>query len=266
MKAKAELFTVTYKNYDENVYKEIRKETYGEDFGQNSWLTADEYRDFISQLNLTSESIVLEIASGSGGPAIFMTNETGCKITGIEINEEGVNTARKLAAENMLDDRLQFIQGDGAHSLPFPDNSVDALVCIDSMNHLKDRANVLKEFYRVLKPGGRLLYTDPIVITGIVTNEEIALRSSIGFFLFVPADENERLISEAGFKNIQSRNVTENMATVSRKWRDAREKRKKELLKIEEENNFNGLQAFFNTVYLVSSENRLSRIMFRALK
>jgi hypothetical protein len=110
------------------------------------------------------------------------------------------------------------------------------------------------------------LYTDPIVVTGILTNEEIALRSSIGFFLFVPLGENERLISSAYFKNIRSRNVTENMATVSKRWHQARENRKQDLLLIEDETNFNGLQSFFRTVHLVSSENRLSRIMFCAEK
>ena len=56
------------------------------------------------------------------------------------------------------------------------------------------------------------------------------------------------------------------MATVSIKWHNAREKRKDSLLEIEEVNNFEGLQAFFKMVHIVSSERRLSGIMYAAAK
>jgi hypothetical protein len=44
------------------------------------------------------------------------------------------------------------------------------------------------EWARLLKPNGRLLFTDPTVVTGPLTNAEIAVRSSAGFYLFVPQD------------------------------------------------------------------------------
>ena len=265
MKPKAELFSVTYSNYSEDLYKEIRKDTYGEDIGQNSWLTADEYRDFFSLLKLSPGKKVLEIATGSGGPAAFMVKETGCKLSGIDINEEGVKNAKKLAEENDLNEQLEFLYGDASEPLPFPDGSFDAVISIDSINHFKDRKKVLEEFKRVLKAGGQLLYTDPIVVTGILTNEEIAVRSSIGFFLFVPVGENERLLNDAGFKEIRSRDLTETIASVSIKWFYAREKRSEKLKQIEGEDNFINLQSFFKIVHLLSSERRLSRIMFTAL-
>jgi len=266
MKSKVDLYSGTYKNYAEDLYKEIRMDTYGMDIGQNSWLTADEYRDFSVVLKLSPGKKVLEIACGSGGPAVFMVKETGCHLTGIDINENGVTNAKILAAENGLSEQTEFLQADASETLPFPDEYFDAIVSIDSMTHIKDRDKVLTEFYRVLKTGGRLLYTDSTVVTGILTNIEIAVRSSIGFFLFAPLGENERLLKEAGFNDIQSRDVTDSMATVSIKWHNAREKRKDSLLEIEEVNNFEGLQAFFKMVHIVSSERRLSRIMYAAAK
>src|SRR5258705_7342340 len=187
----ADLFYGTYKNYAEEVYKNIRKGTFGEDIGQNSWLTADEYRNIFPILDLSPDVKVLEIASGSGGPAVFMVKETGCHLTGMDINENGVENAKKLAEENGLSEKMNFLLGDASEDLPFPGESFDVVISIDSMNHLKARANVLKEFRRVLKKGGRLLFTDAVVITGVLTNEEIAIRSSLGFFLFSHAGENE---------------------------------------------------------------------------
>jgi len=263
---KVDLFYGIYKNYAEDIYRDIRKETFGEDIGQNSWLSADEYWNIFFTLELSPEKKVLEIASGSGGPAVFMVKETGCHVTGIDVNENGIENSKKLAGENGLNEKMQFLLGDASAPLPFPDESFDVVISIDSVNHLKDRSKVLKELRRVLKKDGKLLFTDAVVVTGILTNEEIAIRSSLDFFLFSPAGENERLIKEAGFRNVQSSDVTENISRISLKWFHAREKRRTDLLQFEDENNFNGLQSFFNVVHILSSERRLSRFMYRAIK
>ena len=202
MEHRVERFYDTYKNYADELYKEIREDTYGEDIGQTSWLTADEYRKFFNLLKLSPDQKVLEVATGSGGPAIFMVKETGCRLVGIDINENGIENAKKIAAENGIASKIELFLADASEKLPFPDASFDAIVSIDSINHFKNRDKVFLEFKRVLKNGGRLLFTDAVVITGILTSEEIAIRSSLGFFLFVPKGENERLLKEAGFKEI----------------------------------------------------------------
>jgi hypothetical protein len=65
------------------------------------------------------------------------------------------------------------------------------------------------------RPGGRALFTDPCVVTGQLTNEELRVRSSIGFFLFTPLGHNERLLAEAGFVVREVRDVTEGAASIS---------------------------------------------------
>jgi SAM-dependent methyltransferase len=256
----------TYKDHAEALYRDIRRETYGEDIGQNSWLTAGEYRHWFVELQLGPGEQVLEIASGSGGPAAFLVDQTGCTLTGVDINENGIAHANRLALEHAPDGRLQFLHADAGRPLPLADEAFDLVVCIDSINHLPNRASVLKEFRRVLRPGGRLLYTDPVVVTGPVTNAELATRSSIGFFLFLPPGENERLLRGAGFRQIAVRDVTENMAMVSLKWHYAREKRQHALLEFESEKDFRALQAFFKVVHILSSERRLSRMLYTAVK
>ena len=266
MKSQVDLYSNTYKHHAENVYRDIRKETYGEEIGQSSWITTDEYRSFFKMLDIKSGYDVLEIATGSGGPAIFMVKETGCNITGVDINENGVQNANVLAMENDVREKVRFMYGDASKTLPFPSECFDVVISMDSMNHINHRDNVLKEFFRVLKKGGKLLYTDTTVVTGAVTFEELAIRSSIGFFLFLPMGENERLIKEAGFQKMEAKDVTENMAMVSIRWHDARGKRKKSLLEIEGTTNYEGLQKFLKTVHILASEKRLSRILFMAEK
>ncbi len=260
MTSRIDLFDSTYSNFTEQVLQSVREATFGRDIGQNSWLTADEYDRLISWLRLLPGDHALEVASGSGGPARYLAQHANCHVTGIDANESGVKTATENASQART--RVTFKLADANSQLPFGDNTFDALVCIDSMNHFPDRSNVLREWRRVLRPEGRAVFTDPVVITGPVTNDEIALRSSIGLFLFVPPEVNDRLIANAGFKLIEKEDVSENAAIVSGRWHDARERYRNELIEIEGEERFEGLQRFFAAVQLLTSERRLSRIVY----
>lgn len=266
MNRPVDLFYNTYSHFEAEVLARIRRKTFGEDFGQNSWTTADEYRRWAGWLALHEDSHVLEVASGSGGPAIFLAELCGGRVTGVDINAHGVATAIQRAQASGLSDRVTFREADADKALPFPDRSFDAVLCIDSANHFPHRLRVLKEWQRVLEPGGRLLFTDPVVVTGPVSNEELAVRSSIGYFLFAPPGVNERLIEEAGFELAQVEDVTDNAATVSKRWHDAREEDHAALVQIEGEERYAGLQQFFSVVHRLTSERRLTRFAYMALK
>ena len=260
------LYNSAYGYFSSEVLGQIRREAFGEDIGQNSWLTVDEYLQFISWLELQPDSNVLEIACGSGGPALFIARTTGCHITGIDNNKNGITTANKLAHEQGLSSSVSFQCADASRPLSFEDNMFDSVVCIDAINHLPNRMQVLTEWKRVLKPQGRILFTDPITVTGLLSSEEIIIRSSIGYFLFAPYGENQRLIKEAGFELTRCEDVTANEVKVSKRWHDAREKRKENLIKVEGEKTYEDLQQFFSVVYKLSSEQRLSRFVFVARK
>jgi SAM-dependent methyltransferase len=261
---RVDLFDSTYENFSDRVLDAIRKETYGVDIGQNSWTTADEYDRFIAWLALRAGARVLEVASGSGGPARHLARRTGCHVTGIDSNEAGVATATRLAREAGDDDKVEFHVGDATAPLQFDDGSFDTVICIDSANHFPDRLAVLREWHRVLRPGGKLLFTDPVVITGPVTNDEIALRSSIGLFVFIPSLVTQRFIEEVGMRLLREEDVTDNAALTSGRWHRARAARRDDLLQIEGQDRYEGLQRFFGTVHRLTSERRLSRWLYLA--
>ena len=262
MVKRADLFYNTYSHFTEKVLKDIRVKTFGQDIGQNSWLTVDEYDRFISWLRLAPEHHVLEVASGSGGPALYLANKVGCRITGIDANQSGIATAIQSAASAGQSDRVSFRAADATAPLPFEGNSFDAILCIDSMNHFPNRLEVFKEWQRLLRPGQRAVFTDPVVITGPVTNDELARRSSIGLFLFVPPGVNQQLIASAGLQLIQREDVTENASLISGRWHAARQRHKDSLLEIEGEEDFMELQKFFDAVHRLTSERRLSRVVY----
>src|SRR5436305_11889157 len=103
-----DLYGNAYGHFATSVLEQIRLETYGEDIGQSGWMTASEYRWFFELLELDSNSQVIDICSGSGGPAIFMAQTTGCHVLGLDINENGIVNAAKLARSQGLEDRVKF--------------------------------------------------------------------------------------------------------------------------------------------------------------
>ena len=252
----------SYRNFGDDVLAAIRQETFGTDIGQNSWITVDEYDRFLSWLEVDAGDHILEVATGSGGPALYTARKTGCRLTGIDASPAGVETASRNAANSNQADKVQFQVADANAALPFEANSFDGILCMDSMNHLLDRLGVLKEWHRVLKIGRRALFTDPVVITGPVTGEELALRGSIGLFLFVPPGLNETFIAQAGFRLLRQEDVTANAALISGRWHKARSAQKEKLVAMEGEERFEGLQKFFDAVYRLTSERRLSRIVY----
>jgi SAM-dependent methyltransferase len=260
--ARIDLFDSTYGHFTERVLEAVRRETYGRDIGQTSWLGAAEADRFAEWLGLGPELRLLEVACGSGGPSRYLAGRTGCRVTGIDVNASGVSAAMRGAAATPVADRLDYQVADATAPLPFNDGCFDALTCIDSMNHFPDRPAVFREWRRVLRPGGRAVFTDPVVVTGEVTNDELAQRSSIGLFLFTPPGVNERFIDGAGLRLIRREDLTENAALVSRRWHDARHRHRDELLWLEGEVRFEGLQRFLMAVHRLTAERRLSRIAY----
>lgn len=265
MSQKVDLFYNTYGHFSERVLAEIRKDTYGEDIGQNSWITTEEYDTFFSWLVLSPNEQLLEIACGSGGPALYLAGKFKCHITGLDINEAGVKTANQQALASQLP-HVSFQLADVTQRLPFADATFDAVMCMDSANHFGDRLAILREWYRVLKPGRRILFTDPVVITGPVSNAELAARSSIGFFIFIPLQVTQNMLQQAGFKLIRCEDVTGNIELTSGRWHTSRQKHREDLLKIENEELFEGVQMFLATVHTLTRERRLSRFVFLAEK
>ena len=259
-------YDANYGNFQMELYEQIRREAFGEDIGQSSWLTSDEQDRFIPWLDLSQNKIMLDVACGSGGPALRIAEITGCSVVGIDIHEQAISTANSLAEQRNLKERANFRVVDATAQLPFGDASFDAISCIDAINHLPDRKQVLTEWTRILKPGGRLLFTDPITVTGCLSATEIAVRSSIGSFLFVPTGYDERLIAECGLRLLWREDVTENMATIAERRLAARASSAKALCEIEGKDTFEGQQEFLAVAAQLAKEKRLSRFVYSAVK
>jgi len=259
-------YDANYGNFETELYAQIRHEAFGEDIGQNSWLTSDEQDRFLAWLDLSPGKTLLDVACGAGGPALRIAATTGCSVVGIDVHEQAVRTASSLATQRGLAERAEFLATDASGPLPFSDASFDAITCIDAINHFPDRPRVIAEWARLLRPGGRLLFTDPITLTGPLTNAEVAVRSSAGFYLFVPNGYDESVIAQCGLRLLEREDVTANMAKVAEARRAARASRRAALCEIEGDQAYDGQQEFLTVAARVAREGRLSRFVYVAQK
>jgi len=263
---KVDLYDSAYGNNESDAYWLVRIETYGVDIGQTSWVGAAELAEIPRLLQIDASSNVLEIGCGAGGCALHFAATIGCHVTGIDLNAHGIRAAEHSANAQQLADRARFLEHDASTRLPFPDEAFDVAYSNDAFCHIPNRPGLLRECRRVLKSGARLLFSDALVVNGAVSQEEIAARSSIGYYIFVPRGENERLIREAGLTLVVAQDTTGQAAAISQRWRDARERRKDVVSKMEGEANFAGLQRFLSCVHTLTSENRLARFVYVAKK
>jgi SAM-dependent methyltransferase len=259
-------YDANYGNFQAELYAEIRREAFGEDIGQSSWLTADEQDHFLPHLKLSAGKLLLDVACGSGGPALRIATKTGCSLVGIDVHSDAITTAKALAQDQGLADCASFQVANAAERLPFADAHFDAITCVDAINHLPNRPRILSDWARLLKPGGRLLFTDPITVTGPLTGEELAVRSSIGFFSFVPVDYDRKLLVECGLSLITCEDVTQNMAELAARRGAARASRRALLRNIEGEETYQRQQDFFEVAARIARERRLSRFLYIAQK
>jgi SAM-dependent methyltransferase len=261
----AEHYSAHYRDFAAEVYGDVRREAFGVDIGQNSWLTVDELERFGSLLELRPSALFLDVACGSGGPMLHLVRLADCGAVGVELYEEAVAAGRRAAVDAGLEERVTFACVDAGRRLPFESESFDAVLCVDAINHLPDRGGVLTEWARLLRPGGRVLFTDPVVPTGPLSSEEIAIRASIGYFLFLPPGENERVLTEAGLEVVSVEDTTAHLAEIARRRFDARASHAAELVRVEGGEAFDGRQRFFDLVATLAHQRRLSRFVYAAV-
>ncbi len=151
---------------------------------------------------LKEGEVVLDLGSGGGIDVLLSGARVGPtgKAYGLDMTDEMLALARKNAADAGASN-VEFLKGQ-IEEIPLPDASVDVIISNCVVNLSADKGRVLREAFRVLKPGGRLAIAD------IVTRGELppAVRRSLELWVGCLAGaleekEFERLLREAGFES-----------------------------------------------------------------
>jgi ubiquinone/menaquinone biosynthesis C-methylase UbiE len=107
---------------------------------------------FLDQLDLTPEKHILDVGCGLGGPARFAASRYRCRVDGIDLTPEYVETGQVICKWVGLADRVSLHQG-SALSMPFADGTFDGAYMLHVGMNIEDKARLCKEVGRVLQPG-----------------------------------------------------------------------------------------------------------------
>jgi cyclopropane fatty-acyl-phospholipid synthase-like methyltransferase len=209
--ARAEGYEAIYEQFDSALMRRIRREAYGEDVGQHSWVSADELRADVERLALTEASRLIDLGCGPCGPLTFVMAIVGCSGVGVEISAGAILAGRARAARLGVQNRMSLRVADLNQPLEIDSGSFDAAMSLDVVLHLRERALFFSEVARVLKPGSRFLLTDAGVRTGEMTADEARRRAARGYAQFVAPGRNEELLEAAGFRVIETADRTESV-------------------------------------------------------
>lgn len=108
-----------------------------------------------------SSSKVIDLGAGYGGSARALVNALGCKVTCLNLSERQNARNRMLNKQQGLDEIVDVVHG-SFEDIPEADNSMDLVWSQDAFLHSGQRRQVLEEVVRILKPGGQLIFTDPM--------------------------------------------------------------------------------------------------------
>jgi len=151
--------------------------------------------------------LVLDAGCGVGGTAIYIAKKTKAKVIGININQKEIKLATKNAIKFSIKDKTEFFVQDYSKT-NFPDNTFDIIYGIESICYAYPKTKFLKEAYRILKPGGKLIILDGYIKKEPKTKEEKKIVEDFNkaFVLqeLITPQKMSQYIKNSGFVKIKS--------------------------------------------------------------
>jgi sarcosine/dimethylglycine N-methyltransferase len=126
----------------------------GEYVGQESFISAGEILDLAQAAGVDARTRVLDLCCGSGGPALHLARQMGCRIVGVDRSSEAIHLARVSAEHQALDRCATFLVSD-ALCPPIDATSFHVVLLYETMLTFEDKRRLLYVVHRLLRPGGR---------------------------------------------------------------------------------------------------------------
>ena len=166
--------------------------------------------DLADKVAIDTDDHILDLGAGMGGPARYVADRFGCRVTGIDLTQEFCDLAHDLSKLLNLEDKVAVRLGD-VLVMPFEDASFDGAYSMNVSMNIEDKAAFYKEIMRVLKPGGWLVLSEIAKGPGGELDYPTPwAKTAESSFLATPEATSEGL-KAAGFTDIRVRDtISEN--------------------------------------------------------
>jgi ubiquinone/menaquinone biosynthesis C-methylase UbiE len=158
---------------------------------------------------------VLDLCAGLGGPARFLASRRSCQVVALELNAGRAAGAARLTRLVGLGGRVRVVRGD-ATRLPFAAARFDACLSQEALLHVVDKPAVLAEVHRVLRPGGRLAFTDWVARPALGDAERRRLFEWMAATTLQTLDGYRAMLGAAGFGAVSTEDLADEWRAVLR--------------------------------------------------
>jgi SAM-dependent methyltransferase len=142
----------------EGLYRAAYGEGYPAETHPNAFFSRATLQRLVGALHVGPGHIVVDLGCGHGGPGLWVAQQLGANLIGIDLSAVGVALARDRAAALSLGERAHFQEGD-LTATGLPEASCDAAMSLDVLVFVPDKAAALREVARILRPGGCFGFT-----------------------------------------------------------------------------------------------------------
>jgi tocopherol O-methyltransferase len=153
---------------------------------------------------------ILDVGCGIGGSSLYLAEKFGAMVTGITLSPVQANRAKERSIALGLQAKTDF-QVANALNMPFADDSFDLVWSLESGEHMPDKVKFLQECYRVLKPGGKLIFVTwchrpTTAATPLTADEEKQLQDIYRVYCLpyvISLPQYTEIVEQCGFKDLR---------------------------------------------------------------
>ena len=229
-KEQRERFAGFYQRNQLPVMQRIERSVCGCDFGGTSWTTQEEADAVLGALELKPHQKLLDLGAGSGWPGLYLAAQSGCDLTLVDLPPQGLAIAAQRAAQEKLTGAVGVLVAD-ARVLPFGNSAFDAITHSDLLCCLPGEAAVLAECRRLLRNGGRMIFSVISVSAGLNELEEARARE-IGPLFIASEASYPQMLRDTDWKLNHVTDLTEQFSDSARRFLKYDQENKDEFIKL----------------------------------